>query len=92
MIIQMQATERGSRAMMRDDGSRKLLMKTMQESLRDGDRHFKSTVTICKVWLGWEENLHKFWEVQFRRKFWEVQFRLHVGKVGMLCEFSRMNS
>lgn len=38
MIIRMQVTRRGSKAVMQDDGSKKLLMKTMQESLRDGDR------------------------------------------------------
>jgi len=49
MIIQMWVAERGSKAMMQDDGFRKLLMKTMQESLRDRDRRSESTVTNCKV-------------------------------------------
>lgn len=62
MIIQMWVTGRGSRDDMRDDGSGKHLMKTLQESLRDGDRHFESTMTVYKVWLSWEEKLHKFWE------------------------------
>lgn len=48
-----------------DDGSGKMLMKTTQESLRVGDKHLESTVTVCKVWLGWEEKLRKFWEIQF---------------------------
>ena len=70
-------------AVMRDDGSEHLLMKTMQESLRDGDRRFESTVTVYKVWLSWEEKLHKFWE---------GQSKLKEGKEGMLCTFSRRNS
>lgn len=65
MIIQMQVTRRGSRAVMWDDGTRKMLMKTLQESLRDGDKQSELTVTVCKVWLSWEEKLRKFWEGQF---------------------------
>jgi len=57
-------------------------MKTMQESLSDGDEKSKMKVTICEVWLGWEEKL---------RKFWEGQFRLLEGKAGMLYTFLRMN-
>lgn len=63
--------------------SGKLLMKIAQESLRDGDRQFDSTVIVCKVWLCWEAKL---------RKFWEGQFGLQEGKVGMIYTFSRMNS
>ena len=40
-------------------------MKTVQESLRDGDRQSNLTVSICKVWIGWEAKLHKYWEEQF---------------------------
>lgn len=38
---------------------------------------------VCKVWLGWGEKLHKFWE---------GKSRLQEGRAGMLCAFSRMNS
>ena len=72
----------GSRAVMRDDGFKKLLMKTAQGSLRDGDRKSKSTVTICKVWLDWEVKL---------RKFWEEQSELLECKAGMLCTFFKTN-
>lgn len=48
--------------MMRDDDSKKLLMKILQESLRDGYRQFELIVTTCKVWLSWEEKLSKFWD------------------------------
>lgn len=68
---------------MQDDGSEQLLMKTVRESLRDGDRQFESIVTIYKVWLGWEENLGKFWE---------GQSGLQEGKEGMLYAFSRTNN
>lgn len=67
---------------MRDDGSGQLLMKTAQESLRYGDKQSKSTMTVYKVCLGWEENL---------RKFWEEQSRLLEGKASNLCTFFRMN-
>lgn len=60
MIIQMRLTKRGRKVVMWDDGSRKLMMKVVQESLRDGDRWSNSTVTVCKVWLSWEAKLHKF--------------------------------
>jgi len=49
MIIQMQVTRRGRKVVMQDDGFGKLLMRTMQESLRDGDSQSELTVTICKV-------------------------------------------
>ena len=68
---------------MRDDGSRKLLMKTVQESLRDGDRQSKLTVIVCKVWLGKEAKLGKFWE---------GYFRLQEGKADMLYAFPRTDS
>lgn len=60
MIIRMQVAGRGSRAEMWDDGSRKLQMKTMQETLRYGDRRHESIVTGSKVWVNWEAKLHKF--------------------------------
>ena len=82
MIIRVHVTGRGSKVVMRDDGSRKLLMKTVQESLRDGDKWYELIVIVCKLWLGWEEKLCKFWEEQSRPL---------EGKVGMLCIFFRMN-
>ena len=57
----MQVTERGNKAVMRDDGSGKLLVKTVIESLRDGDKKYELTLTVCKVWLSWEAKLCKFW-------------------------------
>ena len=57
-------------------------MKTVQESLSDGDEQSESTVTVCEVWLGWEAKL---------KNFWDEQFGLLEGKVKMLCKFLRMN-
>lgn len=80
MIIPMQVIGRGSRVVMQDDGSGQLLMKTTQVSLRDGDKQSESTMTVCKVWLGWEARL---------LKFWEGQSGLLEGKVGMIYTFSK---
>lgn len=51
-------------------------MKTMQESLSDGDGQSELTLTICEVWLSWEEKL---------RKFLEGQSGLQEGQVGRIC-------
>ena len=81
MIIQMWVTRRGSSDVMQDDG--KLLMKIVQDPLKDGDKKSKLIMIVCKVWLGWEAKLCKFWE---------GQSGLQEGKAGMLCAFSRTNS
>lgn len=55
-------------------------MKTMQESLTDGDGNSKSIVIVCYVQLSWKEKLPKFWE---------GQSKLQEGKVGRICTVSR---
>lgn len=55
MIIQMQVARRGNKVVVQDDGSRKLFMKTVQDSLRDGDMKPESTMIVWKVYLSWEE-------------------------------------
>jgi hypothetical protein len=57
------------------------MMKTMQESLSDGDKKSESTVTIYEAWLDWGGKLHKFWE---------RQSGLQEGKVGSICAISGM--